>query len=278
MKCVICGSENTFVYKYGDVNLTKCHECGIVFTDQSMIKEEVSEYYRNQYLMLDDDRLFADIRRFSNLPEQIFLLSEIMKYKAPPANLLDFGCDRGFFLEEARRIGYNIVGLELSESAIEYCRMNGLSVFNDIQQIQEKIDIVTMNHSLEHLTEPVKFINDLKQIMAKDALLSIRVPNFNGLWSKILKSKWIWFIPNNHYFHYTIQSLKYLLENNGFEIIFIRNRKPQNCITQKSNLLANRVYKRYFNKSQTLRNKLAVYYSWLTGSEVFALARIKSDH
>jgi hypothetical protein len=135
-----------------------------------------------------------------------------------------------------------------------------------------------MNHSLEHLTEPVLFLRNIQEYMNDDAIISIRVPDYGSFWSRVLKSKWIWFQPHNHYFHYTIKSLSILLEQNGFDIIFIKKRRPQNCTTSKAKRLANVVYKKYFQHNISIRSKLSYYYSWLTGSEIFVVARKKAKN
>lgn len=276
MKCVICGYKETINLEIKNERLNKCPICGIVYCDNAKNDNNIDEYYRTEYVIKEGDKLDSDLRRLSALPEQLFLLSVLNKYKSPPANFLDFGCDKGFLLEEARRFGYQVVGIELSESSSEYCRMNGLTIYDNIQLLNQKVDIVTMNHSLEHLLEPVQFLSKIKEHMNDDAIISIRVPDFGSFWSKVLKNKWIWFQPHNHYFHYTLDSLSYLLKHNGFEIIFIKKRRPQNFKTNKAKCLASSIYKKYFNHNLSTRSKLAYYYSWITGSEIFAVARKKS--
>lgn len=276
MKCVICGCEETKNLKIKKVSLIKCPKCGIIYCENKE-NSDLDEYYRNQYVIKEGDKLDVDIRRLSALPEQLFLLSILSQYKPAPAYFLDFGCDKGFLLEEARRIGYNVVGIELSESSTEYCRMNGLTIYDNLRLLDSKMDIVTMNHSLEHLVEPVDFLQSINEYMNEDAIISIRVPNIGSFWSRILKSRWIWFQPHNHYFHYTINSLSYLLEHNGFEIVLVKRRRPQNCKTNQAKFLSNSVYRKYFNRTIPLKRKLAYFYSWITGEEVFAIARKKAS-
>ncbi|MEI6089558.1 MAG: class I SAM-dependent methyltransferase [bacterium] len=277
MKCIICGCEETNDLKIKNESLIKCPQCGIIYCANNKDINNLDEYYRNNYVIKEGDKLDVDIRRLSALPEQMFLLSTISKYKPAPANFLDFGCDKGFLIEEARRFGYNVVGIELSESSTEYCRMNGLTIYDNLRLLNSKVDIVTMNHSLEHLVEPVEFLQSIKEYMNEEAIISIRVPDIGSFWSRILKSRWIWFQPQNHYFHYTINSLSYLLEHNGFEIILVKSRRPQNCKTNQAKRLSNSVYRKYFNQTISLRRKLAYYYSWITGVEVFAIARKKAS-
>jgi hypothetical protein len=93
----------------------------------------------------------------------------------------------------------------------------------------------------------------------------------------LLKSNWIWFQPENHYYHFTKNSLIYLLNNSGFKTIEIKRQKPNNLLTNKSLSLSNKVFNKYLKSKNTFLDFLKHKYEYITGAEVYAVAKKTSD-
>ncbi|MCK5684674.1 class I SAM-dependent methyltransferase, partial [bacterium] len=70
-------------------------------------------------------------------------------------NLLDVGCGQGDFLNEARKRGWNIYGIEYSAAAISLCRDRDIAVHQGIltPELYDGIqfDIVTSFEVIEHI-------------------------------------------------------------------------------------------------------------------------------
>jgi SAM-dependent methyltransferase len=232
--CRICQSENTETFSFGNTLLLRCNDCGIIFNNNFPDKITVENYYKYNY-SIDKTKdinnpYILEEKRVKLLPEQYGLISKIISFKNHPARLLDIGCGFGFFIDEARRFGFDSYGVEPSVMALNYCHSIGLNVFDNIDKISTKFDIITLFHSLEHFIDPKETIDKIKNILTHDGFLFIRVPAFDCYWSKILKSKWVWFQPENHYFHYSLKSLQYILALSNLKIIEINYQKPSNKI------------------------------------------------
>lgn len=273
-KCRLCGSDKIKEQKIGETALMHCENCDITYNVVFPAEEKLHEYYTDEYSITSDDIIKTEQRRIFRLPEQAGLISEIMKYKKPPARLLDIGCDKGFFIDEARRYGYDTAGVEPSAAAGQYAERIGLKIYPSLEEESGGWDIVTMWHSLEHLTDPACYLQDIKSACNPGAYLFIRVPAFDSPRRKLTGRRWIWFQPQNHYFHYSVGSLRFLLEKSGFEVLHIGRLLPNNRFTKKMNNLVNSVFGHYFSSGVPLRKKIARKYEDLTGEEIFAAAKL----
>lgn len=273
--CKICNSQHTHTFSRGNTILIKCDDCGIVYNKKTSIQDE-NKYYKEEYTLRKNTiSLQSELRRISRFPEQLKLIADIKQYKNTPANLTDIGCDKGYFIDDARRFGYNVYGIELSEDARKYTNQQQLRVFDSIKEVPEKLDVITMWHSLEHFSEPQVFLKELQQYLSEEAYLFIRVPDFGCFFSKLLKHKWRWFQPHNHYFHYTKKSLTKLLELSDYKVIKCVSQDPSNQLTDEAFDLADDVLKQYFNEKASLRYKLGTTYERYTCRELYLIASNK---
>jgi 2-polyprenyl-3-methyl-5-hydroxy-6-metoxy-1,4-benzoquinol methylase len=276
LNCKICKSTNINNINLYGYEYSVCSDCSALYLNNVPEKKEVEHYYEKEYLIEQKDILQIEKRRIFRISENIQLISIISKYATAPAKILDIGCDKGYFLDEARRYDYDVNGLELSDESIKYCINTGINVKKNIDDYEYNFDIITMWHSLEHFPDPNEFLKKLKNKMEKGAYIFIRVPNYDNIWRKIFGKNWTWLQPENHYFQYNQQSLRKLLELNGFDIEYISSRKPNNRITKRMFCISNSIFKKYYGVNSSLRQYIGRKYQDITGVEIFAIAKLKA--
>src|SRR5215208_1772207 len=98
---------------HGD--LYRCHECGTVEQPFLPQGDALLDVYRE---MSDDDYLAEETGRRQTAAR----LVDLVAHHVPRGRLLEVGCGHGFLLDEARRHGYEVEGLELSRAAALHCR------------------------------------------------------------------------------------------------------------------------------------------------------------
>ena len=96
-----------------------------------------------------------DIRRFKYL-----------KNKIKNKSLLDFGCGKGKFLALAKKNTKNIAGLEISKQFVNHLSKK-FKMYEDIDKIDQKFDIITLFHVLEHIPDQNKTLKKVKKIINK---------------------------------------------------------------------------------------------------------------
>jgi 2-polyprenyl-3-methyl-5-hydroxy-6-metoxy-1,4-benzoquinol methylase len=273
-KCVICDSD-TKLLKIGNTEILYCCKCDLNYTANIPSRNELNDFYTENYNLANNESLIGERRRIFRLPEQIRLIAEISKYIHAPANLIDIGCDKGYFLDEARRYGYHTYGVELSKSGRDYATKIGLNVYPALDDINDFFDFAVMWHSLEHFPAPLEFLENLKLKIKPGAYIFIRVPDYGSFWSKILKDKWVWFQPKNHYFHYSKKSLVLILEKAGFETVIIRSQKANDSLNRQAFVLSKNIFSKYLGIPFSIKISLSRLYQRITGIEIFCIARLK---
>ena len=273
--CLICNCERIPFY-YGKTHLASCKGCGLVSLAIIPSDEERASYYSQVYSLNQDipkQKLAAEIRRWSRMPEQIKLIGDILKLKPPPSTILDIGCDRAPFLDEARRFGYTVIGVEPSISAREDAAKIGITTVSDIDFIPQQIDIAVLWHSLEHTGNPRVMLESIHSKLSSDGILAIRVPNFGSLWSRLLHQQWIWFQPENHCYHFTLVSLKNIVQRAGFDILISRSQRPSSILTLRAGSVAIKTFSTYTGQKTSIKRRLATLYQYITGIELYVIAR-----
>ena len=151
------------------------------------------------------------------------LRSKINDLKASHSNqrlkILDAGCGSGKFVERLKKVGADIVGIDYSLEALQYCR-NEFKIpvlRSDLEHlglISNQFDALVSLEVLEHVTNDTRVLQEFYRVMKPGAIGLITVPAFQILWGP--HDEWF-----GHVRRYRKSDLKGKLEAAGFEIIQI---------------------------------------------------------
>jgi len=223
VECNLCGSKRydifikkKFISDNKPDSLLKCNNCGLIFADQT----EVPEYYLKHYSEIKDTDYVAEERGRRKSGEAI--LKRIEKFKKAPGRLLEIGCASGFLLDEARRRGWEVHGVDISKSASAYARdklnLNVIeSSFEDTAFENNSFDVIVMLDTLQHLTDPKGTVLELRRILKRDGLLYISTPNISSMVSRMLHARW-WGINRFHLFYFSKKTMERMLDACGFKV------------------------------------------------------------
>ncbi|HEY1684799.1 MAG TPA: class I SAM-dependent methyltransferase [Tepidisphaeraceae bacterium] len=129
--------------------------------------------------------------------------------------LLDVGAGGGMFLNAARELGAEVTGVEPDAESASRCRDAGITVFNgtlesNIDQVRTRspFDIITANHVLEHVPDPIVTLKTMKSLLADSGFIWIAVPNGACLGARSLKWRWHSTDLPFHFHQFNPQSLR----------------------------------------------------------------------
>jgi SAM-dependent methyltransferase len=135
-------------------------------------------------------------------------LIDLLKDAPKDSKILDIGCSSGIFLKDLEALGFkieNLYGVDISNTAIENCRANGIknSFVMDAQNITltESFDIIIASDCLEHLEDDKKALKNWNSLLKIGGTIYVFVPAFMSLWS-------YHDTINMHYRRYTKPELK----------------------------------------------------------------------
>lgn len=209
-----------------------CEECGFLHifplpsieTTELLYSKEYYEINRANYIsnLVEDESWWKNLYK-----ERLNLVLSQMKTVDKP-KVLDIGTGAGYFLQVAKENNCLELGIEPSQMASFYAKEQGLNVMQDFysDKVSSEIgqfDIVHMNHVLEHMDNPIKVLNNIKNNLVENGLLCVAVPNdFNELQdiaSKLNHDKKWWISPEEHLNYFSFRSLSRLLNRCGFDIL-----------------------------------------------------------
>lgn len=186
------------------------------------VPDNLGKYYLSEnYISHTDsnDGLFEKVYQWVKnymLKKKVKLISSYVE----KGTLLDIGAGTGDFLNQAKKSGWEVTGIEPSAAARKRAFEKGINLFEVEAEVEDrKFDVITMWHVLEHVPDVEKQIEWIKNHLSTDGVLIVAVPNFNSYDAKYYKNFWAaWDVPR-HLHHFSSKSIKTLFEKNGFNLM-----------------------------------------------------------
>lgn len=140
----------------------------------------------------------------------------LKNYKPNAKNILDLGCSFGDFLLAFKNLGLDCFGAEIDSIGIESCKKKGITVkktdlSKDKIDFNKKFDIIICLETIEHFTDPLNILSNVKRLLAPDGIFVVTTLN----WSLTYKN---FFHDYTHVKPYTPRALEKMLMHNGFKI------------------------------------------------------------
>lgn len=184
IQCPLCGSgsehfgdllEMPFVDRIkraGDVESIKyiyCDGCGMQFAERFWTQAGIEKFYtdgdyRNSTSGMSPDVTAEDIRHETHRTSLVWPIIAGVVQKID--SYLDIGSSTGALMMNVK-YHYQpkrVKGIEPSWRYRKYCAVRGLDVVGRIGKLDpsEQYDFVTVNHVLEHQTDPVGFLREVR--------------------------------------------------------------------------------------------------------------------
>ena len=239
--CPLCGSRpaDTCLLRSGDrlhgapgtFSVDVCRSCGAGWTQPPASEEELDDFYPHSY---SAHRLQEGLlRSVQELGQRLMLNRALARppllalSDVPTGDLLDVGCGRGDLGAALVNRGWRVVGIDPSPAACAIAESRGLGThigtLESVTLAKQSFDAVVMNHSLEHVVNPLRDIAHAYQLLRPGGLIVVSVPNFAS-WQRVLfVSKWFPLDLPRHRTHFTPRSLHLALEREGFEILGLQS-------------------------------------------------------
>ena len=179
VNCPICeGVEKVPFHQEGPFQMVRCTSCRFVFFNPRPTNEFLHQFYQH-YLPNKGPSIVA----WQRMMRLVFKRAAqfIQQYRAV-GRLLDVGSGFGFFLEEMRNRGWEVVGVEISEKAMSYAKnVLGLVLYcGPLEKIgfpDNHFDVVSGFYVIEHLPSPMVFLKECYRILKPGGLILLRYPH-----------------------------------------------------------------------------------------------------
>ncbi|MBW2976429.1 class I SAM-dependent methyltransferase [Candidatus Woesearchaeota archaeon] len=232
--CNLCNSVST--RKLMNVNgftVVKCKKCGLVYVNPRLKEKKLHEIYNKEYF--ENPALNGSRSSFCGYGEYLKekgniqstfnrRLKKINKF-SKRGKLLDVGCAFGFFLELAKKDGWDVKGLEISKYAYAYAKekLKLPAVNKTLEKARFKANsfgVVTLFDVIEHLPDPKSTLKEVRRILKPQGLVVITTPDIGSITAKILWKNWEEVKRvREHIYYFSKDTLKKLLESLGFKVL-----------------------------------------------------------
>jgi len=220
-----------------DYSVVECGSCSVYFVSPKIdfTPDECKQLYNNAYFSVQTPWLIN--KREKELDKRIDKLSAIIKKSKP--RFLDVGCGEGNAMLAASKRGWEASGVDITDNREEKAKIEGIK-FTEGNLLSLSLpgshyDIVYVDSVLEHVTEPLLYLVEIRRILKDDGIVYIGVPNEDSLQNDIKKimysllgkkgiaSKLKPFDSPYHIIGFNKRSLKASIERAGYELVFLRN-------------------------------------------------------
>jgi len=177
--CPICGeSRGDPFHLEGSFQMVRCSSCQFVFLNPRPTAESLHHFYQTY---LPDEE--SSIDSWEKMMKPVFhRAANLIKRYGKSGRLLDVGSGFGFFVAEMENKGWEAVGVEISQRALDYARnILALAVrTGPLEKVgfpDSHFDAVTGFYVIEHLPFPKAFLGECHRILKPGGLLVLRYPH-----------------------------------------------------------------------------------------------------
>ena len=160
-----------------------CMKTGLIRNDPVPGDVELAQFYaeeyRTAYLGRPTPRKRRVLRNFRRVATHVQTLRDVLDRTN---DVLDVGSGSGEFLFLMTLLGKTAIGIEPDIRHAAYCRdelgldVRAAHIAPDLFA-PDQFDLIRLNHVLEHLNDPVKYLGWISRWLRHDGLLYVEVPN-----------------------------------------------------------------------------------------------------
>jgi SAM-dependent methyltransferase len=194
--------------------VVQCDQCGLGFLNPRPTSAEIQKYYPTHYYQGSPTASHSRYlqRRFKR--EASYLKG--LEQGHSGRKLLDVGCANGEFPRFMAARGWQVEGVEISESSQKITDFRVYTQeFPAIPVNEPAYDAVTAWAVFEHVHDPMSYFRKASQVVKKDGLFVFLVPNYGSVASRYLFCE---DIPRHLYF-FTRETVREYLRKTGFALV-----------------------------------------------------------
>ncbi|MBE2213859.1 MAG: class I SAM-dependent methyltransferase [Opitutaceae bacterium] len=229
MRCAYCnGAELVSQFSCHDTrsqawSWALCRDCGASSLTPHPTTEQLATAYDASYYGIRDTKFNGPVERFIEFCRR-GRARRLARELRPGDGVLDVGCGNGGFLAALGAIGsYSLNGIELEGgSARRAARLPGIRLKIGVLEQGDfedaSLDLVTLFHVFEHLTEPQSTLKIIHRALKPSGRLVMSFPNISSLQARLFKGHWLHLDPPRHLFLFPTDAFEHAMREAGFVV------------------------------------------------------------
>ena len=188
----------------GTYDFLRCEECGSATLDPLPAPDTLAALYTPDYTFKPDETPRAGLRAVLGALEWRLFYGRGYRRRLEifrrltgltAGRVLEVGCGSGLFLDCLRRAGYEVEGIEMSKTDVEYARARlGLPVLHGTLETQpledDRYDAVLMIYVLEHIPNPHEILARVFRLLKPGGWALLGLPVMDSGQARLLGARW----------------------------------------------------------------------------------------
>lgn len=225
--CPICrGKDAEELFFVRGMHIVRCQECGLTYSREVLHKSIDRSRYEHSKFM----DIYHDLKRnniYSELEEKKahYVIETASAFCPTMPTILDIGSNNGRLMLAAMNHGWTASGIEANAELVRECVSGNLQVAGgffpeDMPKHWGNFDVMSMLDVLEHVEEPLVFLENAKKYLKPNGVVIVQVPNINSLIIRLECASNSNFC-HGHWTYFDSISLNKIMDESGFESLFI---------------------------------------------------------
>ena len=229
-----CGNDTLNVYS---AEYNRCDAC-CTLVSKAEISDKIysvtseaddlygANYWEDNFLKIANVSSLTELNDVYLTGRTVYWLNHLLKYMPPPATVAEIGCGLGQMPYLTKQAGYTQTAVELSPKICQYAAQTfDINILNGtIDELTGTFDAIIFLDVIEHLTDPLSFINKVKNHTNPNTVLMIQCPCYNPSWSHEQARGYSpafikYLMPQEHIYLFSRIAMEKILRLCGFKFI-----------------------------------------------------------
>jgi 2-polyprenyl-3-methyl-5-hydroxy-6-metoxy-1,4-benzoquinol methylase len=223
IQCIFCNTDsNQIVIEENGYKGRICPKCGLIYISPRPSSLEIQNLYRH-----DQAHASAKSHISGTFGKRLCAKHNlrIIKKFFKNGSMLEIGAGAGYFLNEARKEGFEVYAIELNSIQADFIRSKlGISCeessLNASSFGGKKFSIVYHDDVISHFYDPIAEFKKINDRLKDKGILVFETGNLGDVKEKYYRTFTRFQLPD-HLFFFGEDNLKQLLRRTGFELIEI---------------------------------------------------------
>lgn len=234
MSIVYGGNAKAETYRKYQYKVAHCR-CGFIYQEEVLPDNELSELY-DEWIEPVSTELHNRNMQYGksiHLFRQLRFAVKHMSISPSLIKVLDFGSGFGELMFLAKAMGIDAYALDYSNDRVERLKTQGFNAITNNDMENMSFDFIALNQVLEHLADPRDVLSKVHRSLSSSGIIYVGVPDSSQCKSAFKNAQLLddasaiakSFRANQisafqHINYFTNKTLKLLLNNCGFEVLF----------------------------------------------------------
>jgi SAM-dependent methyltransferase len=189
--CPVCRSDSfKLIETKAHFAISRCSQCELVFASPTPSEEALRDFYNGfQYARLPESAFATQVTYTENGTQRFLKTIADLRNGEPVRAALDFGGGLGFFAAALANKCDKVVLFDLDPRSLNFAKEKFGGKFKVNSSAESALDdgpydLILLNQVIEHVTDPVALLRNLKRALAPNGIIAITTPNnrTNDFW------------------------------------------------------------------------------------------------